>query len=187
MGLGTRRSCAMRAGRWIITSLFMGTNASTGKGKSHVFASAKTGRRRLKKEMAETSNAVLFHWRDLGAHANVARNTWGPTLCRRMTEAARMAGPIRALPGDQDAKARILKAKMLPAALYGAETSFVVDSNLKRLRGAVFSVLRPKYHMGGNAAHLFAEAAIRGHEVDPELLIAYRMGCGHGQGMEERP
>ena len=63
---------------------------------------------------------------------------------------------------------------MLPAALYGAETSFAADFSLRRLRGAVFSVLRPKCHMGGNAVHLFAEAAVRGHEVDPELLIAYR-------------
>ena len=47
----------------------MGTRASSGKGKSHVFASAKAGRRHLRREMQDTGRAVLFHWRDLGAHA----------------------------------------------------------------------------------------------------------------------
>ena len=35
-------------------------------------------------------------------------------------------------------------------------------------------MLRPTCQMGGNAAHLFAETAVRGHEVDPELLIAHK-------------
>ena len=109
MAIGPRHPAVMRQARREVDHHLsvMGTKASTGKGKSHVFALAKTGRRRLKKKMAETGRAVLFHWRNLGAHANVAKNTWGPTLGRRMAEAARMAGPIRALPGDQDAKARI--------------------------------------------------------------------------------
>ena len=82
----------------------------------------------------------------------------GPTLTRRMAEVARMAGPIRALPGDQDSKARLPKAKMLPAALYGVETSFAADAGLRKLRGFVFSVLRSRCEMGGNAAHLFVES-----------------------------
>ena len=74
-----------------------------------------------------------------------------------MESAGRMAGPIRALPMDHEAKARLLKLKMLPAALYGVETSFVADTGLRKLRGAVFSVLKPKCNLGGNAAHLFTE------------------------------
>jgi hypothetical protein len=97
----------------------------------------------------------------------VARTSWGPTLTKRMAEAARVAGPIRALPGDHDLKLRLVQGKLLPAALYGAETSFVADTGLRWLRGAVFSVLRPRFELGGNAAHLFSEAATRGHEVDP--------------------
>ena len=85
-----------------------------------------------------------------------------------------MAGPIRALPADHESKARLLKLKMLPAALYGVETSFVADTGLRRLRGAVFSVLKPRCSLGGNAAHLFTETATRGNELDPELLIAHR-------------
>jgi hypothetical protein len=50
----------------------------------------------------------------------------------------------------------------------------VADTGLKKLRGAVFSVLKPRWNLGGNAAHLFTEAATRGNELDPELLIAYR-------------
>ena len=84
----------------------MGTKASTSKGKSH-----EGGRRRLKKKkMQDKGRAVLFHWRDLGAHANVARTSWGPTLTKRMAEAARMAGPLRALPGGQDSRARLVRS-----------------------------------------------------------------------------
>ena len=87
----------------------MGTRASTGKGKSHVFAPAKSGRRRLRKELVGTDRAVLFHWRDFllggGAHANVSKHTWGPVLTKRMEVATRASAAIRALPGDPDSKA----------------------------------------------------------------------------------
>ena len=114
----------------------MGTRASTGKGKSHVFASAKSGRRRLRKELAGTDRAVLFHWRDLGAHANVAKHTWGPVLTKRMEVATRASAAIRVLPGDPDSK----------AVQFG----------------------------GGNEAQCCGETAIRGCELDPELIIAHR-------------
>ena len=176
MAFDPRHAATMRKARTEIDRHLatMGTRASTGKGKSHVFASAKSGRRRLRKEMEESGRAVLSHWRDLGAHANITKATWGPSLTKRMQSAARMAGPIRALPAEHEAKARLIKLKMLPAALYGVETSFVADTGLRGLRGAVFSILKPRCDLGGNAAHLFAEAASRGHELDPELLIAYR-------------
>ena len=64
--------------------------------------------------MEESGRAVLSHWRDLGAHANISKATWGPSLTKRMENAARMAGPIRALPADQQSKARLLKLNMLP-------------------------------------------------------------------------
>ena len=152
----------------------MGTRASTGKAKSHVFALAKSGRRRLRKELAGTDRAVLFHWRDLGAHANVAKHTWGPVLTKRMEAATRASVAIRALPGDPDSKARIVQTQMLPAAAYGSETTYVADSSLARLRGAVYSVVRSRCSLGGNEAQCFAETAIRGCELDPELIIAHR-------------
>jgi hypothetical protein len=63
MAFGPRHPALLRHARREVDRhlLVMGTRASTGKGKSHVFASAKTGRRRLRKEMADTGRAVLFH------------------------------------------------------------------------------------------------------------------------------
>ena len=77
MAFGPRHAATMRKVRTEIDSHLatMGTRASTGKGKSHVFASAKAGRRRLRKDMEESGRAVLSHWRDLGAHANISKAT----------------------------------------------------------------------------------------------------------------
>ena len=78
MAFGPRHPALLRHARREVDRhlLVMGTRASTGKGKSHVFASAKAGRRRLRREMADAGRAVLFRWRGLGAHANVAKNAW---------------------------------------------------------------------------------------------------------------
>ena len=56
---------------------------------------------------------------------------------------------IRALPGDPESKARIVQTQMLPAAAYGSETTYVADSSLARLRGAVYSVVRSRCSLGG--------------------------------------
>ena len=99
--------------------------------------------------MAASGRTVLVHWRDLGAHAGVSRHAWGPTLTRRMVGAALLAKPISSLLCDHESKVKLVRIKLLPAALYGAESTFAADASLRRLRGAIFLVLRPNCEMGG--------------------------------------
>ena len=61
---------------------------------------------------------------------------------------------------------------MLPMGLYRAEVIFASDTALRTLRGAAFSVVRTRCELGANASLAFAEEAIRGKELDPELRIA---------------
>ena len=66
MVFGPRRPSTMREARAEIDRHLatMGARASTGSGKPHVCASAKLGRRRLRKEVAASGRAVLVQWRD---------------------------------------------------------------------------------------------------------------------------
>ena len=98
--------------------------------------------------MAASGMAVLVQWRDLGAQAGVSRQAWGPTLTRRMADAARLAKPINNRPCDHDGKVKLLRVKLLPAALYGERAPLrptrasVAPGNYSRRCG-------PKCEMGG--------------------------------------
>ena len=152
----------------------IGSKASTGAGKSHLFASAPGARRALRRTNAGDERAVLSHWRDLGAQASVSGQQVAPTMPMRLRAAQRVAATVEALPIGAERKIELARSKVIPAGIYGVEASYIADGALRALRGAIFRAAKARCNMGANAAHIFEEIAAKGQELDPEVVIARR-------------
>ncbi|MFM7986721.1 MAG: hypothetical protein ACKPKO_46140, partial [Candidatus Fonsibacter sp.] len=114
----------------------MGSNVSTGPGKSHSFASSKAGRRAFRQWAVEFGRDVLGHWKYFVAHANITGRQVGVTLTRRLGAVARLGPLIRALPCDLALRTRMVTNRILPMGVYGTVATYLSDVALWNLRGA---------------------------------------------------
>ena len=67
-----------------------------------------------------TTVPVVNHMRDLGAHVDFTRQRKGVTLTKRLKLGLSLAHAVRALPRSTKGRAKLLRTKVLPGALYGA-------------------------------------------------------------------
>ena len=147
-----------------------------GPGKPVVFASTKPGRRQLRAKAREAGEAgargLARHWRDLGSHARTDAREVGVTAACRVSKASRVAPSITGLPAGQWLLNKVLAQKFLAMALYGAEATPLPERMLQQLMGAFLGVVKAQCSLCATAAVVFQECATRGHELDPELLVA---------------
>eukprot|EP00969_Alexandrium_andersonii_P102035 4503941-Alexandrium_andersonii.AAC.1 len=61
--------------------------------------------------------------RDLGAHVNLARRAVGTTLSTRMCKATKVAVSAGAFPIGPAMRLAVVKTKVLPLGVYGAEST----------------------------------------------------------------
>ena len=79
----------------------------------------------------------LGAFRDLGAHRNCTASQNGVTLTKRIMKASAMTIRLSYLQIDKATKRKIINSNILPAALYGAETSYVCRAAMQKLRSSI--------------------------------------------------
>ena len=80
MAVGYKHHSKMRRASTMVAEHLraMGSQVSTGPGKSHSFAFSKAGRRVLRKQQAISGRSTLVHWRDLwGSRQRLQEAVWG--------------------------------------------------------------------------------------------------------------
>eukprot|EP00969_Alexandrium_andersonii_P266728 11787873-Alexandrium_andersonii.AAC.1 len=81
--------------------------------------------------------------RDLGAHISLSSAFRGGTLTARMRQVRPVLSHLQKIPTSQSLCERVVRMKILPAALYGCQVAPVATGALKALRsGVADTVLR---------------------------------------------
>jgi ribonuclease HI len=110
-------------------------------------------------------------FRDLGSHLNLGCNHNGSTLTQRIYKAATMAKHLRWLQVGTEMKERIVLSNILPAALYGVETTRVAKTALAHLRSVIADVVGPK--SAKRNVNIVFDCVNASKELDPVAHIVY--------------
>ena len=112
--------------------------------KTKTAASTKAVRATLKREVArgfERPFPLVFDFRDLGSHLVSTRRYVGPTLSARLDQACVTCKAIATLPLAPERRAQVIAGKVIPAALYGCQSSPAASTKVARLRSAIVDTL----------------------------------------------
>eukprot|EP00969_Alexandrium_andersonii_P370036 15476407-Alexandrium_andersonii.AAC.1 len=94
--------------------------------KSYILATLPAHAKRLKVRLwpgVAATISLVRNTRDLGAHISVGKQRVGTTLTKRLGKAASLARVVAALPRSRKGKGRLVCSKVLPAGLYGADST----------------------------------------------------------------
>ena len=114
----------------------------------------------------------LNTFRDLGAHLNFNRNSNGVTIIQRFNKATAMARRIKWMPLTRQDKEKLVQTNILPAALYGVESSNGSKQALENLRSSIASAIGSRSDRRN--VNLTYDTAQAGKDLDPVVNILYR-------------
>eukprot|EP00969_Alexandrium_andersonii_P203055 8973133-Alexandrium_andersonii.AAC.1 len=117
---------------------------------------------------------VKQHWRDLGAHLDISGAGHGCTLDQRIRDVTQTLATAALLPQSTSRRVAVLRAKFLPGALYGIETTAARDPLIRKLRTATLAFLDPRMARSRNPAAAFEAFAALEQEADPLFFVAER-------------
>ena len=109
--------------------------------------------------------------RDLGAHFDTTARRVASTLSARLRRATGTARFIQALPIDAARKAKLVKGKALPMALYGCEVSSLNGSLLNTFSTAVQDCLANRNRLRAEALTYEAAGPV---DIDPRAVALVR-------------
>ena len=110
-------------------------------------------------------------FRDLGTHVNLTKASNGATLTQRMLKAIVMCKRLQWMRVSREQKEQIVRANILPAALYGAEGCFVNRTVLNSLRVGIARCIGPRSKRRCvDLTFAFSGAA---KDLDPEIHIIF--------------
>ena len=151
---------------------FQDIGAKIAANKCFLFASETKTRSFLKNitwQNIETKIPIKNSFRDLGAHLNFTRSKSGSTLTERMEKGIRMCARLKWLGINHQTKEKIILTNILPAALYGAETTMVAKATMAKLRTAIMDVIGPgSAKRSVEIAFDFTESS---KELDPQVYV----------------
>ena len=105
--------------------------------------------------------------RDLGGQLNTTGRPIGTTINSRIDDAIAVCRKVQYLSHDTATKARIIRGKVLPMALYGVENSHPSEAQLHRLQSAIVDALGN--HSARRSLHLCFEVLSCGDDLDPHV------------------
>ena len=111
-------------------------------------------------------------FRDLGAHINITKSKNGATLTKRIKCAIGMCKRLTWLKLSNRNKNKIINANILPAALYGVETTHVSSQAMDGLRSAVAEVFGPK--SSKRSIDMLYNLSDKNKENDPKAQVLIR-------------
>ena len=140
--------------------------------KSALFSTSPSVRAAMRLHRWPSTGAPLLvrlHARDLGAHVTYALRLVSGTLSKRVRDVMPVCDRLRTLPSPADVKARALRGKVLPAALYSCENTPVTKVALRALAAAMKRALAVGNNAMSSAFALFA--TWRDKSPDPVRFI----------------
>ena len=108
-------------------------------------------------------------FRDLGSHLNFTTTKNGSTIVKRIKAAKDMCCRLKWLKLTNKNKQKIIMSNIIPAALYGAETTFISDAALASIRTSVAEVIGPK--SGKRSIDMVFNLSDTNKELDPKAHI----------------
>jgi hypothetical protein len=121
---------------------------------------------------SEVKIGVVKSFRDLGGHLNVGSNSYSKTLIKRMVKAIGLVHRVGRLPLSIEAKAKIIRTKVLAVALYRYEASRICPVTLLKLRSAIKQVLGS--HTSHKSTDFTFAVSSHGSDLDPEVVVLCR-------------
>ncbi len=112
---------------------------------------------------------TVNNFRDIGSHLNLTSANNGKTLTDRMVKTTKMVHRLRWMPLPIPFKEKIVKANILPAALYGVEAVWANKAILKSLRAAIANTLGPRSARASN--HIVFNNTTCSSDLDPNVYI----------------
>ena len=112
---------------------------------------------------------VCNNFRDLGTHLNLTNSCNGSTLTKRMDKAIKMVKHLNWMPINQAEKEMIVRANILPLALYGCEAAHINESVFQRLRAAIAEAIGPRSAKA--ATDLVFEFSTTSKDLDPAAHV----------------
>ena len=126
---------------------FEDIGAKVADNKCFTFASDKDTRKYLQNNKWRHNGKYIplkNFFRDLGAHMNFTKTKNGATLTKRIKSAIAMCKRLKWLKLSNNNKYKIINSNIIPAALYGVETTHVSTTAIDELRTAIADVMGPK-------------------------------------------
>ena len=151
---------------------FEDIGAKVAENKCFTFASDALTRNYLKNFKWRHSNKKIpnkTNFRDLGAHVNMTKTRNGATLTKRMQAAIGMCNRLKWLKLSNQNKNKIITSNIIPAALYGVETTHVSKNVMAGLRSAVAEVLGPK--SSKRSLDILYNLSDKNKEIDPKAHV----------------
>ena len=108
---------------------------------------------------------VVVHTRGLGGHLNVSNSRVSPTFTDRLAKVTSVVDRIRHLPHEAAVKAHLIRAKVMPMALYGGETAYVAESRMQKLQASIGRAMGSSSPR--RSAHLTFAICSYGDDLDP--------------------
>ena len=110
---------------------------------------------------------VVSRIRDLGGQINTTGRHLGQTINERIAQAIVVCKRIRYLDVDLANKARLIRSKVLPMALYGVENSYPSEASLHKLQSTIVDALGA--HGGRRCNAMVFNTSSKGDDLDPEV------------------
>ena len=114
---------------------------------------------------------VCSSFRDLGTHLNLSNSTNGTTLTKKMDKATKMVKHLRWMPISTPEKESIIRANILPMALYGCEAAHINDAVFQRMRSAIAEAIGPRSAKA--CTDLVFEFSTTSKDIDPAVHVLY--------------
>ena len=128
---------------------FQDIGAKVATNKCFTFASNDKTRNYLRKLCWKHINKTIpikNNFRDLGTHLNFTNAHNGATLTKRMEAGINMCTRLKWLGLSIQTREKIVLTNILPAAMYGIESTRACKSTLEKLRSAILGVIGPSSH-----------------------------------------
>ena len=128
---------------------------------------------------------MIEHFRYLGAHISVSGRYKVNTLRDRFANAVAMLTRVHRLPVSRFHKAKIIRANVYPAAMYGSEVAQPTDKDIAKLAAAVAKVIAN--NTSNHDIDWIFSTASRGKDLDPVAVLAARKVTMLRRAVAKRP
>ena len=108
-------------------------------------------------------------FRDLGAHLNLTLTKNGATLVKRIKSARNMCNKLKWMKLTKNNKNKVILSNIIPAALYGVETTYVSNAAINSLRAGVAEAIGPK--SGKRSVNMVFNMTGTNKELDPLAYV----------------
>ena len=112
---------------------------------------------------------VCCHVRDLGAHMNMGKRAYAPTIAARVRRAILVLRRMRSVPASTATEMKVIMGKVMPMIMYGTQVSPTPKKLVESARAAIADAMDPE--MAGCRATSMVMNACHAFTCDPGCHI----------------